>query len=250
MLLVIDIGNTSVALGLYQDGEVQAMQRVITAGATPEVIAAALHEVLDGQSCVAAAIASVVPAAVSEWERHLKALGCETVFVVSHEVDLGISLDYPKPERIGPDRLANAAGVRARYGAPAVVADFGTALTFDVLTKEGEYRGGVIAPGLSLMFDYLNEKTALLPQIEPKPIEHTVGKSTEEAMRIGAQVGYRGMVDAILDVLERDLGEQHLTVVATGGYARWVLEGCRHRVQFDDTLTLYGIGKIFELNAV
>src|SRR3989442_6205956 len=104
----------------------------------------------------------------------------------------GVGIDYPEPETIGRDRLANAVAVRHRFGAPAVVVDFGTAVTFDVVNAKGEYVGGIIAPGLSAMTEYLHEKTALLPNIKIREIRTVIGKNTEQAMLIGAVHGYRG----------------------------------------------------------
>jgi type III pantothenate kinase len=106
----------------------------------------------------------------------------------------GIGIDYPRPETIGPDRLANAMAARARFGAPVVVLDFGTAVTLDVVNRRGDYTGGVIAPGLSAMTDYLHEKTALLPPIHIREVRRAIGRSTEEAMLVGAVHGYRGLI--------------------------------------------------------
>ncbi len=119
-------------------------------------------------------------------------------------------------------------------------------MTFDIISEEIAYIGGIIAPGLPLMFDYLAEKTALLPQLTPDPIKKSVGKSTEEAMRIGAQKGYCGMVRGILDGLHAEIGD--FAVCATGGYARWVLEKCKRDVKIVPDLTLYGLGCIYDLN--
>src|SRR5205807_2201603 len=110
----------------------------------------------------------------------------------------GIGIDYPRPGTIGPDRLANAVAARHRFGAPAVVVDFGTAVTFDVVNRAGNYAGGIIAPGLAAMTDYLHEKTALLPRIKIREVRQVVGKSTEHAMLVGAVHGYRGLVRELL----------------------------------------------------
>ncbi len=173
---------------------------------------------------------------------------CEgPVIDVSWRSRLHVRLSYPRPETIGADRLANVCAAAVRYGSPAIIADFGTALTFDVLSKSGCYTGGVIAPGLPLMFDYLAEKTALLPHIAPAPIKRPSGKSTEEAMHIGARNGYRGMVRGILDPLLEKMGPE-TTVIATGGYAGWVFRKWNQSVIVDKHLTLYGLATIFSLN--
>ena len=153
-------------------------------------------------------------------------------------------IDSPKPETIGADRLADAVGAVSRYGAPVIVMDFGTALTAAVVTGNGVWRGGVIAPGFPLMRDYLFERTAKLPRMElgrggvPK-----IGRSTEEAMRFGAIVGYRGMVREIAATLRRNFAED-FRLVATGGFARWALAGSGMDVTIDPTLTLHGAGLI------
>ena len=156
----------------------------------------------------------------------------------------GIVLDYPKPETIGADRLADAAGAVEKYGAPVLVMDFGTALTAAVVTADRVWRGGVIAPGFPLMRDYLFERTAKLPRMSigsgrvPK-----IGRSTEEAMRFGALVGYRGMVREIVAELKKNF-KSDFRLVATGGFARWVLRGLDLPFTVDSTLTLYGAGLI------
>jgi type III pantothenate kinase len=109
---------------------------------------------------------------------------------VSHKITLGVGIDYPKPETIGADRLANAAAAVALYGSPAIVVDFGTAVTFDVISAAGDYAGGVIAPGLNAMTDYLHNRTALLPRVSLREPHRAIGRSTVEAMRSGAIHGY------------------------------------------------------------
>ena len=115
------------------------------------------------------------------------------------------ALIIPKPNTIGPDRLANAVAARHRFGAPAVVVDFGTAVTFDVVDRAGNYVGGIIAPGLAAMTDYLHEKTALLPRIRIREVKSPIGKSTEQAMLVGAVHGYRGLIRELIVELKREL---------------------------------------------
>ena len=196
-----------------------------------------------------AVLSSVVPSVNRMWETCIRwAIPGVRFIRVQHQLNFGIPVTYPKPETIGADRLANACAAVYRYGAPVIVADFGTAVTFDVVSRKDGYVGGVIAPGLPLMFSYLYEKTALLPHIKPGPVRHRVGKSTEEAMRMGAIWGYRGLVREILRELMMDRAEKKAKVCATGGYASWVLRGSGLRIPVDSDLTLYGLGKIFELN--
>ena len=130
-----------------------------------------------------------------------------------------IGIAYPKPQTIGPDRLANAVAARVHFGAPVVVVDFGTAVTFDVVDRAGNYVGGIIAPGLAAMTGYLHEKTALLPRIEIREPRGIVGKSTEQAMLVGAVHGYRGLIKELIARFKSHLKTRALPVVATGGYA-------------------------------
>ena len=157
----------------------------------------------------------------------------------------GVRLDYPKPETIGADRLADAVAAVDRYGAPVLVCDFGTAFTAAVITGDLVWRGGVIAPGFPLMRDYLFERTAKLPRMELGGRCPKIGRGTEEAMRFGAIVGYRGMVREIVLELRRNFREK-FRLVATGGFARWVLKGIDMDFAVDQSLTLHGAGLIAE----
>lgn len=151
-----------------------------------------------------------------------------------------LRIDYPTPQQIGADRLANAVGVVACYQAPAIVIDFGTAVTFDVISAAPAYCGGVIAPGLGSMNDYLHRKTALLPLVELKEPAHAIGKSTEEAMRVGAVLGYRGLVKEILRALKAEM-EGDPIVIATGGDARLIAMGVPEITVVDPQVTLKGL---------
>jgi type III pantothenate kinase len=194
------------------------------------------------------AISSVVPGRNRAWARAARELGVDDVLWVKHDLRLDVKLAYPDPASIGADRLANACAAVQRYGAPVIVADFGTALTFDVVSPARAYLGGIIAPGLPLMFDYLAEKTALLPHIRPGTARHPIGKSTEEAMRLGARHGYRGMVREILEHVRTRMKWKKCAFCATGGYAPWVLKGLGLGIKHDEDLTLFGVGRVFDLN--
>ncbi|MBC8206087.1 MAG: type III pantothenate kinase [Kiritimatiellales bacterium] len=248
--LVIDIGNTSTSLALAGANGLSSVQR--TASDCPAV----QLEIMPQR----AVIASVKPPVNKQWETFLNELGVHEILWVSHESDLGIPITYPNPEMIGADRLANACEAAATCGAPVVVCDFGTALTFDIVKKDEGYVGGIICPGLPLMFDYLAEKTALLPHIKPAQTTAVIGKSTAEAMQIGAHFGYLGMVKEILAQLEQELGAE-MKVCATGGFAEWVFHppattmsqtlragGLGNPVPVDPHLTLKGLARIAALN--
>ena len=245
-LLVIDVGNTSTAVGLWTDGRVSKVGHFDGGFAEASAYAAGLH-------AAAVAYVSVVPKADAKWRRWAKASDLR-FHQISH-IDLRpptsrlLTLDYPHPETIGADRLCDAAAAVSRYGAPVLVMDFGTALTAAIVTRDRVWRGGVIAPGFPLMRDYLFERTAKLPRMEmgtgraPK-----IGRSTEEAMRFGALVGYRGMVREIVTTLRANFKED-FRLVATGGFAKWVLKDLDLPFTVDPTLTLYGAGVIYRARA-
>jgi type III pantothenate kinase len=207
----------------------------------------AIQKVCKGSKPEAAVLCSVVPAFNSRWQSAVKAMGAPCL-VVSHNIELGVRVSYPKPASIGADRLANATAASHAFGSPAIVADFGTALTFDVVDANGCYVGGVIAPGLPLMTDYLCQKTALLPRVSLQGACAPIGRSTAGAMRIGARVGYRGMVREITDYLRSVAGMSGAALCATGGYADWALRGSSLGYCVDPDLTLKGLLRIHELN--
>ena len=247
--LVVDVGNTSTSIGVYRGGAVKAATRIDSTDWDQKKIHHALQKILPELIDLRRVVgATVVPTLKKKWEEIFREQVGQRPYWISHESELGIPISYPEPATIGPDRLANAVAAASLYGRPVVVADFGTALTFDIVTVRGGYSGGIIAPGLPLMFSYLAEKTALLPHIEPAPVKRMVGKSTEEAMRIGARYGYRGMVREILGNLKKSMQVEDLKVSATGGYAAWVLKGMDFNTVLNPDLTLIGIGMIGELN--
>jgi len=241
-LLVVDVGNTSTAVGFWSGGRVLHVTHHDADRGGAEKAALALASRADGFAYV-----SVVPDADSDWRKFARRTGLafHAVTHVDFETPSALlRLDYPQPETIGYDRLADAAGAVTRYGSPVLVMDFGTALTAAVITAGGVWRGGVIAPGFPLMRDYLFERTAKLPRMTlgtgrvPK-----IGRTTEEAMRFGALVGYRGMVREIVATLGRNF-DTDFRLVATGGFARWVLRGLDMPFTVDPTLTLYGAGLV------
>lgn len=243
--IVIDVGNTSTGIARYDNGHVSHMAH-INGGIRkePEACARALRRAAGG-AVEGAVLGSVVPKVNAAWRAMVRRELGVALLVVGSETPMQVRVDYPKPKTIGPDRLANACGGVVRYGAPLVVADFGTALTFDIVTDERRYIGGVIAPGLPVMTDYLFERTALLPRLKLGGSCPAIGRSTKGAMRIGAHIGYRGMVREIIHYLEKSLkGKPHLC--ATGGYARWAIKGLEMPFVIDPTLTLFGLGCIFE----
>ena len=249
MILVIDIGNTSTHLGLYRGGKIRRKCRVPTGLTTIKAIKSELRCFLKKSRVDAVGVSSVVPDVNRAWTKGVDAVTDAEPMFVNHQLDVGVAIDYPRPESIGADRLANACAAVSMLGAPVVVADFGTALTFDIVSRDAAYVGGVIAPGIPLMFEYLSDKTALLPRVEPRAVHSSIGKSTEEAMRIGGQIGYRGIVRELLLEIKKELGVRRLKVCSTGGYAALVVQDLDPKIPVIEDLTLIGIGKIVERNS-
>jgi type III pantothenate kinase len=188
-----------------------------------------------------AALCSVVPRATPRVRRAVRAAWRLPCLELTVKTLRGLGVDYPQPDRIGPDRLANAVAARRRFGAPVVVIDFGTAVTFDVVDRRGNYVGGIIAPGLAALTDYLHERTALLPRIRIRECRRVIGRSTEEAMRSGAVYGYRGLIRELLMELRRELRVLRLPVVATGGYAKLIAAKLPEISAVEPNLTLEGL---------
>ncbi len=242
--LLIDISNSFTKFASASRDRIRKVSRTPTRSLTRRTFAAMARP---GQKIV---LSSVVPAAGRLALAAFSKQAERGEFItVSAKLNLGAGIDYPKPRTIGADRLANAAAARHLYGAPAVVVDFGTAVTFDILSPEGDYIGGVIAPGLEAMTDYLYQRTALLPRIRPIEPASAIGRSTRGAMLAGAVYGYRGLVREILAQIRAQLGApRRLHVVATGGYAKLIVSRLPEIKQVHPNLTLEGLRIIGNLN--
>jgi type III pantothenate kinase len=241
--LLIDNSNsfTKFALATRQ-GLVGAARRL----STPAVNDDSLKRVLHAWEFEAAVMCSVVP---EKGEVIAQYLAPKRVLNVTAKTKLGVGLDYPQPGTIGADRLANAAMAFERFGGPVVVVDFGTAVSFDIVSPDGKYVGGVIAPGLEAMTDYLHTRTALLPKINLLEPPSAIGKSTRHAMLAGAVYGYRGLVREILTEIKKELAwKKKLKVVATGGYAELIAAGLPDIGTVLPELTLEGLRIIGTLN--
>jgi len=239
--LLIDVGNGRTKFGLATNQEILERREHPTRELSP----AAVREVVKGWQFEKAVICSVVPKVVPAFREVFGSILIE----LRHDGHLGIGIRYPKPESIGADRLANAVALAHMHGAPGIVIDFGTAVTFDILSADKFYIGGVIAPGLRLMTDYLHERTALLPSVDLREPETAIGQSTEGAILAGAAIGYRGMVKGILEALKKELGGEQIRVVATGGDAEWIISGMGEDIPTDPDLTLHGLRLVGNLRA-
>lgn len=240
--LLIDNSNSFTKLALASRTELIGTPKRLS---TRELTADALKQALKGWEWQKIVLSSVVPA---KGELIADALAPAPILNVGPKAKLGVGIDYPKPQTIGADRLANAAAAAALFSGPVVVVDFGTAVSFDVVSKEQAYVGGVIAPGLEAMTDYLHQRTALLPKITLLEPPSAIGKSTKHAMLAGAVYGYRGLIRNILAEIAKELGVKKLKVVATGGYAELIAAGLPEISEVKPELTLEGLRRIALLN--
>ena len=250
MILLFDIGNTHTHLGLANERRVCRHADIPTAAWFDGTAAALVRRVVGADRPEGAALCSVVPRATLRVCRAVKDLWRLPCFRLTARTVQGVGIDYPHPETIGPDRLANAVAARHRFGAPAVVVDFGTAVTFDVVDRSGNYVGGIIAPGLAAMTDYLHEKTALLPRIQIREIKSAIGRSTEQAMLAGAVHGYRGLIRGLVMEVKRELKTRRLPVIATGGYGALIAAKLPEITAVDPLLTLEGLRLVWRLQHV
>jgi type III pantothenate kinase len=241
MILLLDIGNTHTHLGLGNEKRVVRHADIPTADWSSGGASSRLKELVGNARLSGAISCSVVPRATPAVSRAIKRSWQLSCLQLTHKNVHGVGIDYPKPQTIGQDRLANAVAARHHFGAPVIVLDFGTAVTLDVVDRAGNYAGGIIAPGLAAMTDYLHEKTALLPRIKIREIRTAIGRSTEEAMLIGAVHGYRGLVRGLISGLKRELNAPRLPVVATGGYGRLIAAALPEITRVDPLLTLEGL---------
>jgi type III pantothenate kinase len=240
--LLIDVSNSFTKVAFASSKRVERADRIETARLTTSVLAKYLRR----REVGTVVVSSVVPPKNRAIRR--AAQGRKVVWV-SARIPLGIAVDYPKPLTIGADRLANAAAVAFLYRVPAIVVDFGTAVTFDIVSENKSYIGGVICPGLEAMTNFLYQRTALLPRLSLKEPRRAVGKSTMEAMRSGAIYGYRGLVrEIIARICEQEFARKRVEVVGTGGYAQLIARKLSVINRVDPHLTLEGLRIVGNLN--
>ena len=230
--LLVNLNNTSTKLALA-DNEKLLMKKVIP---TKALSIPAVKRAIRSWSFDHAMVGSVVPKKTVIFRNLFR----DRMKEVTSDLILGIGIDFSDPRGIGADRLANAVGVSARYGSPAIVVDFGTAVTFDIISNKGVYEGGVIAPGLGVMVDYMYQRTALLPKIDLEEPVSVIGKSTKNAMLAGAVYGYRGLVRQIVTEIVAKL-DGKVRIIATGSYADLIAAKLPELQIVDLDLTLEGL---------
>jgi type III pantothenate kinase len=240
--LLIDISNSYTKFAFASADRISTPVRIPTSRLSSGVVTGFLRK----RNVRRVVVSSVVPAknrAIS------KAAGRLELLWLDSTLNLGVGIDYPAPKSIGADRLANAAAVTALYGLPAIVVDFGTAVTFDIISDRATYIGGVIAPGLEAMTDFLYQRTALLPKLSLKEPRRALGRSTTEAMLSGAVFGYRGLVREILARIRAEqFPRKKVYIVATGGYAQLIAAQLSEIRVVRPHLTLDGLRIVANLN--
>lgn len=240
--LLIDISNSYTKLAFSSATGVARASRL----ATPSLTRAALRKFIGARTAKTFVVSSVVP--TKNRVIASAANGARVIFI-GPRTKLGVGIDYPQPGTIGADRLANAAAVAQLYGWPAIVVDFGTAVTFDVVSAAGNYVGGVIAPGLESMTTFLYQRTALLPKLTLQEPRRAIGKSTRAAMMSGAIYGYRGLVREILARIRAEAFPRHgVHVIGTGGYAELIARSLPEIEAVHPGLTLEGLRIAGNLN--
>jgi len=251
VLLVMDMGNTNTVLGVYRGEDLIAQWRLTTRrNQTSDEYGILiknlfLHAQIDTRELDAIIISSVVPPLLPALERMAREYFDIDPLVVEPTMDVGISILYDDPKEVGADRIVNAVAAFRKFGGPLIVVDFGTATTFDAISRRGEYLGGAIVPGITISMQALFEQTAKLPRIELSKPHAVIGKNTVASMQAGMIFGYAALVDGIVARMIHEMGETP-TVIATGGLAGLVASETRAIGKVDPYLTLDGLKIIYD----
>lgn len=250
-LLVIDVGNTNLVLGVYREDELAGSWRLATArDRTADEYGILTRQLVDGTYSGAldgAIVCSVVPplnSAIAEMVRGF--FQVDPVFV-EPGVKTGIAIHVDNPQEVGADRIVNCVAAYERFGGPTIIVDFGTATTFDLVTAKAEYAGGVIAPGLSIAAEALFARAARLPRVDIRRPPQVIGTNTVVNMQSGIYFGYLGLVDGILTRIKREVRGLK-RVIATGGLATLFENDSEHIDEIDPELTLKGLKIIYDRN--
>ncbi len=257
MLLVVDVGNTQTHFGVYRNGEdviAEHWRFATVRESTRDELGSRLANLLElrglGLSDIDRSIvSSTVPQLSQEWTAMSVRYLQHGMLDVGPSIRTGMPIRIDNPREVGADRLVNAIAAYARFGRSCIVVDFGTAITYDAVSNNGEYLGGIITPGAEISLEALYDRAAKLPRVELVEPRALIGKSTVEAIRSGIAFGFAGQVEGIVGRLRAELGED-TPVIATGGLAQVVVPFARATIdEVDDLLTLTGLRLIWERNA-
>jgi type III pantothenate kinase len=253
MLLCVDIGNTNIALGIYEDESLGARWRVATDHERmPDEYGIQLLGLLSyagifAESITGGIVASVVPHLTERWVKVFERYLSIDALVVDSKMKTGIKILYEEPQTIGADRIVDAVAAYRQFGGPACIVDFGTATTFDALTKNGEYLGGAITPGIQIAAEALFHRTAKLPRVELAPPPSAIGRNTIHAMQSGLLFGYVSLVEGMVERFRKELGEE-MKVIATGGLSELVSKETKIIQHVAPWLTLDGLKMLYDKN--
>ena len=254
MLFVIDTGNTTTVAGIYDKDELIAHWRLSSILHTPDELGIYLLNLLSTKNIMpsditGAAFASVVPSLDFSMTEAIKQYFNIQPLQVNSSTDIGMKILTKNPNEVGADRIVNAVAGREKYGCPLIVADYGTAITFDVVSPAGDYLGGAIAPGLNSSISALFSKAAQLPQVGLNIPENVIGRNTQEAIQSGILFGNGGLTDRIVDMIRSQDGMKEAKVIATGGHAGLMAKVSKTIQYVDKWLTLEGLKMIYERNS-
>ena len=248
MLLAVDAGNTQTVYGLYDGARLVEQRRVATEPTrTGDELGALISDLLDLESVDGVCLSSTVPQLVREYEHFAEKWAKAPLLIVGPGARTGIALRYDDPREVGPDRIVNSVAARDRYGAPCIVVDFGTSTNFDVVSAEGEYVGGVLAPGIEVSMEALFAKAARLTKVDFIEPPTVIGKTTTQALQSGVVYGFAGQVDGIVEHIRDELGSE-ARAIATGGLAELIAPHARTIERVDHDLTLEGLRLVWALN--
>lgn len=254
MLLVIDVGNTNIKYGVWDGEDMRASFRVSSKiSRTADEYGSVLVNLLANSGINKADIDGIIVSSVIPTLNYTICHMCEYFFgilplMVGPGIKTGLNVKVENPKEVGADRIVNNVAAYKKYGGPVIVIDFGTATTFNVVDKDGAFIGGVIAPGIKTSLGGLVSSTAQLPMIELVPPKKVIAKSTETNMQAGIIFGFSGLVDNIVGKIKKELGDDNVKVVATGGLGEIIAKETKSIDVVDRTLTLFGLKTIYDLN--
>jgi len=256
MILVVDVGNTNIVMGVYDNKHLLHSWRLgtdkdKTSDEYGLLMLGLLNvEKINGEGIDAVVMSSVVPQIMYTLEHTIRKYFKVEPLLVGPGTKTGINIKYENPKDVGADRIVNAVAGLEIYGGPLIIVDFGTATTFCAITKRREYLGGVICPGIRISADALFQKAAKLPKIDLVKPETVIGRNTVTSMQSGIIFGYVGQVDYIVNKIKKEMQEENIKVIATGGLARLIASESKTIDEVNSMLTLEGLRIIYEKNTV